>query len=294
MTNGRFITIGRAEDNDIKLSHTSVSRYHIKIFVDAEKNVFVTDLDSTNGTYVNGNRITGTVLLQREDILKVGFDKPIRWMRLIEGELPSHDTGSGIKDFAQKKMGGTHDGKTKASPIAKTQKIILAAAVLLGIVLTLFLVVNHFKNETNDTGENTVKQEQTKEQTPENSKISVPESQGIATEMPKEAQGIPIEMPKEKATARLAEGNYSCDTYEAVVSKINNKYVFTFITDWGARIKYQETYFNPELDILVVYNTGNDDQLKINVNAQSFRVWDGSYNWGIDYPYIWKKWYQKL
>jgi pSer/pThr/pTyr-binding forkhead associated (FHA) protein len=89
MNDFKIITIGRAEDNDYKLSHNSVSRYHLKIFVDAEKNVFVTDLDSTNGTYVNGNRITGTILLQREDILKAGFDKPIRWMRLIEGELPS-------------------------------------------------------------------------------------------------------------------------------------------------------------------------------------------------------------
>jgi hypothetical protein len=93
---------------------------------------------------------------------------------------------------------------------------------------------------------------------------------------------------------KLAVGNYNFENFKAVVKVSNNKYVFTFITDWGMRVNYRETYFNDQLDILVVYNSEYDDQLKINVNAQSFRVWDGSYNWGVDYPYSWKEWYWKL
>ena len=93
---------------------------------------------------------------------------------------------------------------------------------------------------------------------------------------------------------KLELGNYSFDYFNAVVSKVNNKYVFTFTTDWGARESYKETYFNPKLDILVVYNSKNDDQLKINVNAQSFRVWDGSKDWYADFPYVWKEWYWKI
>ena len=81
---------------------------------------------------------------------------------------------------------------------------------------------------------------------------------------------------------KLAVGNYSFE------------YVFTFITDWGARVEYRETYFNSELDIMVLYNSSDDDQLKINVNAQSFRVWDCSKNWYADFPYVWKEWYWKL
>ena len=93
---------------------------------------------------------------------------------------------------------------------------------------------------------------------------------------------------------KLAVGNYSFEYFKALVKISNNKYVFTFITDWGARVEYRETYFNSELDIMVLYNSSDDDQLKINVNAQSFRVWDCSKNWYADFPYVWKEWYWKL
>lgn len=90
MANHRLITIGRAEDNDIVIDENSVSRYHLKIFVDEDNTVFVTDLGSTNGTYINGNRITGTQIIQKNDILKAGFGKrPIQWMRYVTGEIPS-------------------------------------------------------------------------------------------------------------------------------------------------------------------------------------------------------------
>ena len=90
MSKHRVITIGRAEDNDITIDENSVSRYHLRIFVDEENTVFVTDLNSTNGTYVNGNRISGTQILQKDDILKAGYGRrPIQWMRYVTGEIPS-------------------------------------------------------------------------------------------------------------------------------------------------------------------------------------------------------------
>jgi pSer/pThr/pTyr-binding forkhead associated (FHA) protein len=134
MTDFRIITIGRAEDNDIKLSHNSVSRYHLKIFVDSDKNVFVTDLDSTNGTYVNGNRITGTKMLEREDILKAGFDKPIRWMRLIEGELPSR--------LSQESEGSILN-QLKRNKINWLNVTLITIIILFSLTL-LFFILNEF------------------------------------------------------------------------------------------------------------------------------------------------------
>lgn len=55
------MTIGRKEGNDIIIDHMSVSGHHAKI--DKDEDTFkVTDLESTNGTYVNGKRITEAVL----------------------------------------------------------------------------------------------------------------------------------------------------------------------------------------------------------------------------------------
>jgi pSer/pThr/pTyr-binding forkhead associated (FHA) protein len=50
------LTIGREEGNTIQLSDERVSRFHAKVQVDHET-VVLTDLDSTNGTRVNGEDI---------------------------------------------------------------------------------------------------------------------------------------------------------------------------------------------------------------------------------------------
>lgn len=55
------ITLGRGQDADVKLDDELVSRKHCTITFDG-KNVTVMDLNSTNGTFVDGNPITSTVL----------------------------------------------------------------------------------------------------------------------------------------------------------------------------------------------------------------------------------------
>src|SRR6187402_1684046 len=55
------ITIGREEGNTIQLNDERVSRYHVKIQEDNNRLV-LTDLDSTNGTKVNGEDIQLRIL----------------------------------------------------------------------------------------------------------------------------------------------------------------------------------------------------------------------------------------
>ena len=50
------VTIGREEDNDIRLNDDRVSRFHAKIQEDAGR-IILTDLESTNGTRVNGHPV---------------------------------------------------------------------------------------------------------------------------------------------------------------------------------------------------------------------------------------------
>src|SRR5438128_1698422 len=47
------VTIGREEGNSLRLNDERVSRFHAKIQVD-EGDIILTDLESTNGTRVNG------------------------------------------------------------------------------------------------------------------------------------------------------------------------------------------------------------------------------------------------
>ena len=55
------ITIGREDENAIRLNDERVSRFHAKIQEDGNR-VILTDLDSTNGTRVNGHPVQMRVL----------------------------------------------------------------------------------------------------------------------------------------------------------------------------------------------------------------------------------------
>ncbi len=79
-----LIRIGRKSDNDIVLTNSSISGRHAEIFVNEEGVVFLTDLNSTNGTYINGNKVQGSVLLKKGDILRLGADKPVPWLNWVE------------------------------------------------------------------------------------------------------------------------------------------------------------------------------------------------------------------
>lgn len=55
-------TIGKATDNNIVLNYDDVSRKHALLYKDANGNVVIEDLNSTNGTYVNGIKVTSQIL----------------------------------------------------------------------------------------------------------------------------------------------------------------------------------------------------------------------------------------
>jgi pilus assembly protein CpaF len=60
------ITVGRVQGNDIILSKRNVSKKHAQITLDREQPIVV-DLGSTNGTWVNGHRISSPVALKAGD-----------------------------------------------------------------------------------------------------------------------------------------------------------------------------------------------------------------------------------
>jgi pSer/pThr/pTyr-binding forkhead associated (FHA) protein len=67
---GRFL-IGREEDCHLRPGNDLVSRHHCVFKMD-EYTVRVRDLGSTNGTFVNGERLRGEVMLNTGDKVRVG------------------------------------------------------------------------------------------------------------------------------------------------------------------------------------------------------------------------------
>src|SRR5213078_932453 len=63
-------TIGRLEDNSFQIAEQSVSSHHCEVLLKGD-DVLVKDLNSTNGTYINGEKITEKVLKPGQ-ILRLG------------------------------------------------------------------------------------------------------------------------------------------------------------------------------------------------------------------------------
>ncbi|MEG6567173.1 FHA domain-containing protein [Thermoanaerobacterium saccharolyticum] len=67
-------TIGRADDCDIVVENPYVSSKHAMIRKKGKKYI-IQDLNSTNGTFVNGKRVKNIARLKNEDVIKLGNEE---------------------------------------------------------------------------------------------------------------------------------------------------------------------------------------------------------------------------
>ena len=82
----KVITIGRSQENNIVVNNDKVSRVHMQIVQHDDGSYSVVDLKSTNGTLVNGQRITGEVHLQPNDVVQIG-SKKLPWLSYFAPEI---------------------------------------------------------------------------------------------------------------------------------------------------------------------------------------------------------------
>jgi len=134
-------TIGRLDDNAFQLPEQSVSSHHCEIILRGS-DVVVKDLNSTNGTYINGEQITEKVLKPGQ-VLRLGKIE----MRLENGEAPPKPVKSlgqtralppgGVK-FDQSAGAPIFD---KNSPFAKKSNKIAVVFITIGVILFAVIVI---------------------------------------------------------------------------------------------------------------------------------------------------------
>ena len=81
--------VGRAEPAVLRIDETAVSREHARI-VHNERGVVLTDLGSTNGTHVNGQRITQPLLLHNGDMITFAGVRAV--FRVLDPNYPDSQT----------------------------------------------------------------------------------------------------------------------------------------------------------------------------------------------------------
>lgn len=84
----KVITIGRMNGNDVIVNDDKVSRHHLQIVQFDDGSFHLIDFNSTNGTYVNGNRVPGEVVLDKEDFVRIG-DTMLPWTTYFEPDFVS-------------------------------------------------------------------------------------------------------------------------------------------------------------------------------------------------------------
>ena len=139
-------SVGRVSDNTIEIAEPSISSHHCELVLRGNE-VLVKDLNSTNGTFINGEKISEGVL-KTGQILRLGTVD----MRLETGEAGSASTKKPLDQTRAIPQGVKLDELEGTRPVSfegkkgfekksnKGTKFFIVAAIVVGAVLVGLLI----------------------------------------------------------------------------------------------------------------------------------------------------------
>jgi pSer/pThr/pTyr-binding forkhead associated (FHA) protein len=145
MDEALLLKVGKALDNDVVLNIPFISEYHLEIFRDVQGNVFMTDLNSSNGTFVNGNKLNGFIMLNPKDEVFLGSGFKFQWEQVIKGKMSKDINNQPTKSNV--KYSDAYDQKSSASHTINKQPTVkkpffkehLDLILIYGFILLFFL-----------------------------------------------------------------------------------------------------------------------------------------------------------
>ena len=141
-------TIGRVEDNIFQIAEPSVSSHHCEILLRGSE-VVVKDLNSTNGSFINGEKVTESVLKPGQ-ILRLGQIE----MRLETDAAPGPakkpvdqtmvmQRGVSLTELEQGTRVGGFDTTSKgfSKKDNNVNKVFIIVAVIVAVVIVVLLLL---------------------------------------------------------------------------------------------------------------------------------------------------------
>ncbi|MDR1594873.1 MAG: FHA domain-containing protein [Prevotellaceae bacterium] len=148
----KIITFGRHTNNEIVINDPKVSRIHLQIIQDDNNNFTLVDLNSVNGTFVNGQRVTGEVALNPNDTVRIG-NTAIVWQDyfLQQADTPVNPVETPVKlSKASAYLSGT-PANPADKPKLYRKTWFIAAAIIVALLLigggAAFYFVDKANNE---------------------------------------------------------------------------------------------------------------------------------------------------
>ena len=80
----KILNIGRSANNEIIINESYISAQHAQLMSDDDMIIYINDLGSVNGTFVNGIRIYGSQRIQFGDTILLGSSK-LNWESYFPG-----------------------------------------------------------------------------------------------------------------------------------------------------------------------------------------------------------------
>jgi hypothetical protein len=142
-------TIGRVEDNTFQIAEPSVSSHHCEIILRGTE-VVVHDLNSTNGTYINGEKVSESILKPGQ-VLRLGqIEMRLEAADAAAAPAPSKKVdqtlvmqrGVSLNELEQGPRGTVFDagGKGFSKKDNKVNRIFLIGGIILGVVLLVLVL----------------------------------------------------------------------------------------------------------------------------------------------------------
>ena len=139
--NKLHLKIGTSSSNELVLDEAGIDPHHLELFCDEYGNVFITDLKSTNGTFVNDKVLDGFKLLVAGDKVRFGKTYIFDWENLI---LSPNSVAKQLDVVASLESEKTQTAIPTETPIANNEdssKINKELFIVYGVIFVLLILL---------------------------------------------------------------------------------------------------------------------------------------------------------
>lgn len=149
---GDRMSFGRGSEAEHRFADDGLSRLHATIYRDRDR-VWIVDENSSNGTFVNGERVSGSgTPLRHGDAIRIGHRTELNVRINMAAEPASPAPAAPASSFAHVSSSPPPGGPSGASLVPI---VVIAAAIMIVSISAVFIGYTIFAGERRDVVENT-------------------------------------------------------------------------------------------------------------------------------------------